>query len=72
MRHGRVVARNAGQLAHGAWRKLVQRRSLPRRFKALDLAVLVEQTPNPENRILLSDRCDSLGMPRVRVDWKIG
>ena len=72
LRHGRVVARNAGQLAHGVWRKLVQRRSLPRRFKALDLAVLVEQTPNPESRILLSDRCDSLGMPRVRVDWKIG
>ena len=72
VRHGRVVVRNAGQIAQGAWRRWITRRPLPRRFKALDIAVLVEQTPDPESRILLSDKCDALGMPLARVDWRIG
>ncbi len=72
LRHGRTAARNAGQLAHGAWRRLVQGKPLPRRFKALDLEVLVEQTPDPESRILLAEERDAFGMPRARIDWRIG
>lgn len=28
--------------------------------------------PNPNSRVLLSDARDSLGMPRVRLDWRLG
>jgi choline dehydrogenase-like flavoprotein len=30
-----------------------------------------EQVPNPESRIQLSDRTDSLGIPRSNVRWKL-
>ena len=30
-----------------------------------------EQQPNPESRILLSDKVDALGMPRANVCWKL-
>jgi hypothetical protein len=31
----------------------------------------VEQSPNPESRVRLSDECDSLGMPRLIVDYRV-
>lgn len=30
-----------------------------------------EQLPNPESRVLLGDTHDSLGMPRVRLSWRL-
>lgn len=30
-----------------------------------------EQQPNPESRILLSDKLDALGVPRANVRWKL-
>jgi choline dehydrogenase-like flavoprotein len=30
-----------------------------------------EQQPNPESRVLLSDRLDALGVPRANVRWKL-
>ncbi len=72
LRHGRVALGSAGQAAFGAWEKLVRKRPLPRRFKRLDLDVLVEQAPDPESRILLSERRDALGVPLSRIDWRIG
>jgi choline dehydrogenase-like flavoprotein len=39
----------------------------------LQVALLVrgEQAPNPDSRVLLSDEKDALGMPRVRLDWRL-
>ena len=39
----------------------------------LQVALLVraEQAPNPSSRVLLSDEVDALGMPRVRLDWRL-
>jgi choline dehydrogenase-like flavoprotein len=31
----------------------------------------VEQDPDPDSRITLSDDTDVLGMPRARIDWRI-
>lgn len=44
------------------------------RLGRVELALLVrsEQAPNPHSRVTLSDRCDALGMPRVRLDWRLG
>jgi choline dehydrogenase-like flavoprotein len=37
----------------------------------LALQAVVEATPNPESRVTLGKRRDRLGMPRVRVDWRL-
>jgi choline dehydrogenase-like flavoprotein len=39
----------------------------------LQIALLVraEQAPNPDSRVLLSEETDALGMPRVRLDWRL-
>jgi len=31
----------------------------------------IEQTPNPDSRVLLSEELDSLGSPRARLDWRL-
>ncbi len=38
----------------------------------LTVVLRAEQAPNPESRVTLTDKLDSLGMPRVRLDWRIG
>jgi len=35
------------------------------------IGLFLEQAPNPLSRVLLSDRTDSLGMRRVRLDWQL-
>ena len=37
-----------------------------------DLALLVraEQSPNPLSRVVLTSRCDPLGVPRLALDWQ--
>jgi len=41
----------------------------PRR--CLALRTIVEATPRPDSRVTLSDQRDELGMPQVRVDWRL-
>jgi choline dehydrogenase-like flavoprotein len=33
------------------------------------LGFLIEQTPDPENRVMLSDKVDGLGLPRPRIEY---
>lgn len=35
------------------------------------LAVRMEQSPNPDSRVSLGTEKDALGMPRVRLDWRL-
>lgn len=37
---------------------------------SLFVVVRAEQSPNPESRILLSPEKDSLGVPRIKLDWQ--
>jgi choline dehydrogenase-like flavoprotein len=37
----------------------------------LALKTVIEMTPNPASRVTLGERRDALGMPRVRVDWRL-
>lgn len=37
----------------------------------VDLYSIVEQVPDPESRVTLSDRVDPLGVPLPRVDWRL-
>jgi choline dehydrogenase-like flavoprotein len=38
----------------------------------LSLYCLVEQTPDPSSRVTLAEQTDALGMPLLRIDWRIG
>ncbi len=67
-----VVLRHGDQLVSGVWNKVVRGLPLPRRIKQLDLDIMVEQKPDADSRLTLSDRKDALGVPLSRIDWKIG
>ena len=41
---------------------------MPRTFQLLTRQ---EQQPNPDSRVTLSDERDALGVPRVRLDWRL-
>jgi choline dehydrogenase-like flavoprotein len=50
--------------------RLFQPRAL---IQGVKFQIIVEPEPNPESRVTLSpDQRDSLGMRRVRVDWRLG
>ena len=38
----------------------------------LALLVRAEQAPNPDSRVLLTDELDRTGVPRVKLDWRLG
>ncbi len=37
----------------------------------LALVLRAEQAPNPNSRVTLDDSVDAIGMPRVRLDWRL-
>ena len=62
------VGMNVGQVAGAVARKLRQRGVAACRH--VDLMAFFEQSPNPDSRITLGDAVDSMGMRKVRVDWR--
>ena len=46
---------------------------LMKRLNSLDLSLVIraEQAPNPDSRIRLTGERDTLGMPRVALDWQL-
>ena len=44
---------------------------LVRPKRCLALRIIPEATPCPDSRVTLSDERDELGIPRVRVDWRL-
>jgi choline dehydrogenase-like flavoprotein len=66
--HLRNVAGGLTDLTKVLTRQVVERvRPQPR----LALRTALETTPNPDSRVTLGERRDQLGMPRVRVDWRL-
>jgi choline dehydrogenase-like flavoprotein len=57
-------------IERNAERRLVDRRHPLLRLDHASITVDVEQAPNPDSRVLLSDDVDPLGMRRVAVDWR--
>lgn len=47
-----------------------QFRGLPHKLDGASAMAIVEQVPDPENRITLSDHKDALGLPRPKVAWR--
>jgi choline dehydrogenase-like flavoprotein len=40
------------------------------RYAAFQLSALVEQAPDRDNRVCLTDERDELGLPKARLDWR--
>ncbi|WP_185961544.1 GMC oxidoreductase [Telmatospirillum sp. J64-1] len=79
-RHGMNVLRGAPQLACFAvdWarRRWLARRKLPylaitARDGTYNLDYNAEQVPNPDSRVSLTNEQCPLGLPRIRVDWRV-
>ncbi|MGH3751277.1 MAG: GMC oxidoreductase [Pseudonocardiaceae bacterium] len=66
-----ALVRNGGFLARGARDYFVERNGVPRKLDALELVCMVEQRPDPDSRITLSDRRDRFGMALPRIDWRV-
>ena len=51
-------------------RNFFERHFMPSKlYKAYGLLTRMEQMPNPESRVVLSDEKDSLGVPRANLHW---
>lgn len=46
-------------------------KGLPKKLTGLRIKAIVEQVPDRESRVTLSDKTDRFGTPLARVDWKI-
>lgn len=67
----RDIARNVPLFARGARDHFVERNGIPRKLDALHLVAMVEQVPDPDSRITLSDRKDAFGAPLPCIDWRV-
>ena len=63
--------RGSSDIFRGLHRRVIQRRSALTKAKAVELHCIMEQLPNHNSRITLSERHDALGVPISKVDWKI-
>ena len=67
----KAIASNLGFFARGAYEGVVKRGVIPRKLSALELNCAVEQRPDPDSRVTLSDRLDRHGTPLSRVHWRV-
>jgi choline dehydrogenase-like flavoprotein len=67
-----VVIGDLPWLLGNVYRRVVWRQGLIQRTDELSLSCLVEQTPDPASRVTLAEKTDALGMPLLRIDWRIG
>ena len=75
---GNVAARPFDAVAF-AWHMLRDRKLAERKFPSIiirsranlySLDFHAEQQPNAHSRVMLDERVDALGVPRVRIDWR--
>ncbi|KRB49286.1 choline dehydrogenase [Rhizobium sp. Root708] len=65
-----TLVRNTNLLLRGVSDYFGARNGFPRKLQALTLECMCEQMPDPNSRITLSARCDHLGVPLPKVDWR--
>lgn len=54
-------------LGRGGWSKITNNE---KKYGRLELLALIEQTPNPNNRVTLTDEKDVLGCPKIKVHYQ--
>ncbi|MCC2666023.1 MAG: oxidoreductase, partial [Geminicoccaceae bacterium] len=71
-RHLQRVLADLGPISDVVGHKLSQRLFGVDDYGALlALRSVGEQVPNPDSRITLGDTTDALGLPKVRIDWRL-
>jgi choline dehydrogenase-like flavoprotein len=65
------VLRDLGGVATNLERHLVEGRRADPPLISATVLLDIEQSPNRDSRIMLGDGHDALGMPVVRVDWRL-
>ncbi|MEQ8968702.1 MAG: GMC family oxidoreductase [Azospirillaceae bacterium] len=66
------VAGRLDEVARFAWTRAVKRRLPAAKGSRIQVWAHIEQEPDPESRVTLSAERDALGMPRARLDWRLG
>ncbi len=64
--HVSTLARHPGAVLEALYAEIL------RRPAALGLYSQAEQAPNPDSRVTLSDEKDRFGVPRLRLEWRLG
>ncbi|MCU0552369.1 MAG: GMC family oxidoreductase [Leptolyngbya sp. Prado105] len=59
------------EIGQGLYRRYLKHRPTINKAERVELFCHVEQRPDPESRVTLSDRVDRLGMPISKLNWKI-
>lgn len=72
VRDALAVAANGPRVAQGLYRRLVEKRGVPHKLDTLEFDIIAEQAPDPESRVLLSEAVDAFGVPRARLNWRVG
>jgi choline dehydrogenase-like flavoprotein len=67
-----VVVRNLPSLLCRVYRRFVRQQQPDPSTDETSLYCLVEQVPDASNRVTLAQKTDALGMPLLRIDWRIG
>ena len=67
-----TLVRGGGDIADAGFRRYILGRSPQATPSRIELMCTIEQAPDPESRVVLGDSKDRFGMPRVRVEWKLG
>jgi choline dehydrogenase-like flavoprotein len=79
LRHVANVITDPFEATGFAWRMLRDRKLAERKFPSIiinskanlySIDFHAEQYPNASSRVLLDDTVDSLGMPRIKIDWR--
>ena len=65
-----AIVSNADLLARGLREYFIDRNGFPRKLETLNLDCMVEQCPDPDSRVTLSNRRDRFGTRLARVDWR--
>lgn len=60
-----------GLLVHGLYRRAIKGRNVRHKLEKLVVDCLVEQVPDRESRITLSQRKDEFGLPLPHLHWKV-
>jgi choline dehydrogenase-like flavoprotein len=65
------LLRNADLFFRSSKDFFIERNGIRRKLKNLDLMCMCEQQPNPDSRVILSDRKDRFGSRLACIDWRI-
>src|SRR5258706_1876230 len=69
--HAMSIVTGAGLVGRGLFGYLAYNRALPRKQRHVELRCIVEQQPDPESRVVLSNQVDRYGIPLPKIDWRV-